>query len=97
MDENTNITGTDHEEVAGLKEKAEDKLSELKATAGEWAEKAEDKLEDLKEKAEEKFEEFKEKAEDVVDDLKEKATNLWEKVKDQFDGDEEPPKQEPAK
>ena len=61
MDENTNIAGTDHEKVAGLKEKAEDKLSELKATAGEWAEKAEDKLEDLKEKAEDTFEELKEK------------------------------------
>jgi phosphatidylglycerol:prolipoprotein diacylglycerol transferase len=97
MEENTNKTGGDNASKESWSDKAEDVLQDLKGKAGQFADKAEVKFEELKDIAEDKFEVFKDKAEDAVDALKEKAAGAWDKLKDVFDGDEAPAKDPEAK
>ena len=64
-----------------LKDKAMDKLEDIKEDAGEIVEKVKDKAEDLQEDAGELFEKAKDKAEDLQED----AGELLEKAKDKFE------------
>ena len=64
-----------------LKDKAMDKLEDIREDAGEIVEKVKDKAEDLQEDAGELFEKAKDKAEDLQED----AGELLEKAKDKFE------------
>mgnify|MGYP001043419907 CR=1 FL=1 len=82
-------TGNSNESGKDWKDQAEEKIQELKGKAGELADKAEDKLEELKDLAENKFSDLKgkadvlaDKAEDKFEELKDKAEDVMDELKE---------------